>query len=96
MLGAVGAAVGVLGWALKAAIEAVAGLKYRAVTWLLARAGLGAAWAFSLAFSVALAAAAAWPVVAVAPQAAGAGVAEVMAYLNGCAMPKARQKGEMG
>jgi len=46
------------------------------------------AWVFNMLVSCGLAAAAAWPVVNVAPAAAGAGVAEVMAYLNGCSMPK--------
>ena len=65
------------------------------VRYLLSREGLGAAkllvaWLFNLAFSVALVFAATWPVVAVAPEAAGAGVAEVMAYLNGCNLPRVR------
>jgi len=39
--------------------------------------------------SGALAFAAAWPVAYWAPAAAGSGVPEVMAYLNGCNIPKA-------
>ena len=49
-----------------------------------------------LILSIALAAAAAWPVYALAPQAAGAGVAEVMAYLNGCVVPKVSEKSAEG
>lgn len=55
-------------------------------------AKLFVAWLFNLAYSVALVFASTWAVVAVAPEAAGAGVAEVMAYLNGCNLPRVRRR----
>jgi hypothetical protein len=58
------------------------------VRWLILHANLGVAWMFNMAYSLALAFLATWTVVAIAPQAAGAGVAEVTAYLNGCNLPK--------
>ena len=63
-------------------------VKYNGTGWLLRHAGVFVAWVFNMLVSCGLAAAAAWPVVNIAPAAAGAGVAEVMAYLNGCSMPK--------
>ncbi len=63
-------------------------VKYNGTDWLLRHAGVFVAWVFNMVVSCGLAAAAAWPVVNIAPAAAGAGVAEVMAYLNGCSMPK--------
>eukprot|EP00775_Hariotina_reticulata_P013141 gene13141-13271_t len=45
------------------------------------------AWLFMVAFSVAAAGLSTLLVVTVAPAAAGSGIPEVMAYLNGCAMP---------
>ena len=50
--------------------------------------GLFPAWLLNVAFSTILVAVATWTVVEIAPAAAGAGVAEVMAYLNGCHVPK--------
>ena len=45
---------------------------------------------FNMAYSIALVFGSTWMVVNWAPQAAGAGVAEVMAYLNGCMLPHVR------
>lgn len=45
---------------------------------------------FNMAYSIALVFGSSWMVVNWAPQAAGAGVAEVMAYLNGCMLPHVR------
>lgn len=56
--------------------------------WLLQHASLGVAWLFNMSYSITLVFLAAWTVVKIAPQASGAGVAEVMAYLNGCLIPK--------
>lgn len=42
-----------------------------------------------MVFSIGLVFLATWTVVKLAPEAAGGGVAEVMAYLNGCQLPKA-------
>ena len=48
------------------------------------------AWLVNLVYSTALVAASSCSVVFGAPAAAGAGVAEVMAFLNGVRIPKAR------
>lgn len=56
--------------------------------WLLMHTNIGLAWLFNMVFSLLLVGVATWTVVEVAPQAAGAGVAEVTAYLNGCLLPK--------
>lgn len=45
---------------------------------------------FNMVYSIALVFGSSWMVVNWAPQAAGAGVAEVMAYLNGCMLPHVR------
>ena len=50
-------------------------------------ANIGVAWLFNMVYSLALVFGSTWMVVNWAPQAAGAGVAEVMAYLNGCMLP---------
>ncbi len=42
-----------------------------------------------MTYSIGLVFLATWTVVKLAPEAAGAGVAEVMAYLNGCQLSKA-------
>jgi H+/Cl- antiporter ClcA len=51
---------------------------------------VGVAWLFNAAFSVALVAASAEAVLRWAPAAAGSGVPEVMAQLNGCKLPRVR------
>jgi hypothetical protein len=51
---------------------------------------VGLAWLFNVAFSLALVAVSAASVLWISPAAAGSGVPEVMAYLNGCSLPKAR------
>lgn len=56
--------------------------------WLIAHANLFVAWLFNILYSSALVYLSTWTVVNIAPQAAGAGVAEVTAYLNGCNLPK--------
>lgn len=53
-------------------------------------ANLFVAWMFNVLYSSALVYLSTWTVVNIAPQAGGAGVAEVTAYLNGCNLPKAR------
>ncbi|KAK9840815.1 hypothetical protein WJX81_006821 [Elliptochloris bilobata] len=93
MMGSIGVTVALIGWALFFAIERLATAKYHAVRWLLSRQSLGVAklfvaWLFNLAYSLALVFASTWTVVTIAPEAAGAGVAEVMAYLNGCNLPR--------
>lgn len=59
-------------------------------SWLLSHTHVTVGWLFNITFSLALVYASTWLVVNVAPEAGGAGVAEVMAYLNGCFMPKVR------
>ena len=59
--------------------------------WLILHANLGVAWLFNMVYSLVLVFLATWTVVTIAPQAAGAGVAEVTAYLNGCNLPKVSQ-----
>ncbi len=59
-----------------------------ACRWLIEHANLFVAWVFNVAYSTALVYLSTWAVVTIAPQAAGAGVAEVTAYLNGCNLPK--------
>jgi len=88
LMATIGVTVGLLGWALKALIATLAGARIRAVASVAAAHGALPAFLLGVLWSGALAAVAAWPVYAIAPQAAGAGVAEVMAYLNGCVVPK--------
>ena len=56
--------------------------------WLIRHTNLFVAWLFNVVYSLALVFISTWSVVTIAPQAGGAGVAEVMAYLNGCQLPK--------
>lgn len=51
---------------------------------------VGLAWLFNVSYSLALVAISAGSVLWISPAAAGSGVPEVMAYLNGCHIPKAR------
>jgi hypothetical protein len=51
---------------------------------------VGVAWLFNALYSVALVAASAEAVLRWAPAAAGSGVPEVMAQLNGCKLPRVR------
>lgn len=55
---------------------------------LIQHTNLFVAWLFNLIYSMALVFVSTWCVVFKAPQAAGAGVAEVMAFLNGCQLPR--------
>ena len=59
-------------------------------SWLLQHTNAGVAWLFNMTYSLLLVFISSWTVVTLAPQASGAGVAEVMAYLNGCLIPKVR------
>lgn len=49
---------------------------------------VGLAWLFNVAFSCLLVAGSAASVLWLSPAAAGSGVPEVMAYLNGCLLPR--------
>jgi chloride channel 7 len=52
---------------------------------------MGVAWLFNMLFSLALVAGSSFLVVGFAPSAQGSGVPEVMAYLNGCLIPRVRK-----
>jgi chloride channel 7 len=87
-MAAIGIAVGVVGFSLHLLIHVLAFMKYRGTRWLLAHTHVLVGWAFNVSYSLGLVWVSTWLVVNVAPAAAGAGVAEVMAYLNGCHMPR--------
>ena len=57
-------------------------------SWLLAHTHVTLGWVFNVCFSLGLVYCSTWLVVNVAPEAGGAGVSEVMAYLNGVFIPK--------
>ncbi|KAK9806419.1 hypothetical protein WJX73_004486 [Symbiochloris irregularis] len=88
MMGSIGVSVGLIGYLLFLCINILAEGKYYVVRWLLQHTNAGVAWLFDMAYSVTLVFVSSWTVVTLAPQASGAGVAEVMAYLNGCLIPK--------
>ncbi|CAL8466168.1 g5704 [Coccomyxa elongata] len=87
MMGSIGVTVGLIGYFLFFFIELLSDAKYRTVRFLVGHTNIGVAWLFNMAYSIALVFGSSWMVVNWAPQAAGAGVAEVMAYLNGCMLP---------
>ena len=84
----VGLAVGLMGRVLYTLMRALSDIKYATLRRLLSRRQLFLAWFFNTVYSGALAFMAAYPVAHVGPAAAGSGVPEVMAYLNGCNVPK--------
>lgn len=59
--------------------------------WIIGHHNIGLAWLFNVAVSTALIAAASALCVGGAPEAVGSGIPEVMAYLNGCLLPKVRR-----
>jgi chloride channel 7 len=89
MMAAVGAAVGLLAAGVKAAIAVFARARFSGVAALAASRGPLAATLYAAITSAALAALASAPVAYLAPAAAGAGVADVMAALNGVVVPAA-------
>jgi chloride channel 7 len=88
LMAAIGIAVGTVGFTLHFIIHTLAFIKNHGTRWLLGHAHISIGWVFNVSFSLALVYASTWLVVNIAPEAAGAGVAEVMAYLNGTHMPK--------
>jgi chloride channel 7 len=84
----IGIAVGLMGRVLYTLMHALSDFKYATLRHLLSQRQLFLAWLFSTVYGGALAFAAAYPVAYIAPAAAGSGVPEVMAYLNGCNIPK--------
>lgn len=87
LMAMIGLAVGAVGFGLHFLIHALSFVKYHGTRWLLAHTHWTLGWVFNTSYSLALVYASTWLVVTVAPEAAGAGVSEVMAYLNGCHMP---------
>ena len=88
MMGAIGVSVGLIAYAMDTAIDVLGGLRYGGTRWLILHANMFVAWLFNATVAVSLAGLASALVVGVAPAAAGSGVPEVMAYLNGVAMPR--------
>ncbi|KAL3159050.1 hypothetical protein ABBQ32_011048 [Trebouxia sp. C0010 RCD-2024] len=88
MMGGIGFTVGLIGFLLYTLIGIFGAIKYNTVRWLIAHANLFTAWLFNVIYSTSLVYLSTWVVVNIAPQAGGAGVAEVTAYLNGCNLPK--------
>lgn len=88
MMAAIGMATGAVGFLLHFLIHACWFVKYHGTRWLLAHTNVFVGWLFNVTYSLGLVFASTWLVVNKAPEAAGAGVAEVMAYLNGCFMSK--------
>ncbi|KAG2489363.1 hypothetical protein HYH03_012193 [Edaphochlamys debaryana] len=88
MMGSIGVATGLVAYLLYVLIALLAGFKYGITRWLLGHTNVGVAWLFNVTVSVALVAASSAAVIGWAPEAQGSGVPEVMAYLNGCMLPK--------
>jgi chloride channel 7 len=88
MMGAIGVSVGLLAYGLDTLIDVLGGFRYGGTRWLILHGNMFVAWLFHCTVAVSLAALASLLVVGVAPAAAGSGVPEVMAYLNGVAMPR--------
>ena len=83
MMGLIGLSTGFVGYAMYTLIDFLAAVKYDTLRHLVSHS-VFLGWLFGAAYSGLLVAAAAYLVVVVAPQAAGSGVPETMAYLNGC------------
>uniref|UniRef100_A0A1D2A2N7 Chloride channel protein n=1 Tax=Auxenochlorella protothecoides TaxID=3075 RepID=A0A1D2A2N7_AUXPR len=88
MMAAIGIAVGITGFLLHLLIHILAVIKIASTRWLLTHTHVILSWIFNLSYSLGLVYCSTWLVVNIAPEAAGAGVAEVSAYLNGCNIPK--------
>lgn len=87
LMAAIGVTIGIVGFGLHFVVHILAFIKYHGTRWLLGHTHIIIGWIFNMIYSLGLVYASTWLVVNIAPQAAGAGVAEVMAYLNGCDMP---------
>ncbi|EFJ51659.1 hypothetical protein VOLCADRAFT_56749, partial [Volvox carteri f. nagariensis] len=88
MMGSIGVATGLVAHLLDTMIGVLAGFKYGVTRWLLLHTNVAVAWLFNVVVSVALVAASSAAVIGWAPESQGSGVPEVMAYLNGCMLPK--------
>ncbi|KAG1669629.1 hypothetical protein FOA52_010789 [Chlamydomonas sp. UWO 241] len=88
MMGMIGLSMGLVANFLLSIINGVADWKYGTTRWLIGHANMGVAWLFNVTVSTLLVAAASALCVGIAPEAIGSGVPEVMAYLNGCMVPR--------
>mmetsp|Transcript_13128 Transcript_13128/g.35103 ORF Transcript_13128/g.35103 Transcript_13128/m.35103 type:complete len:785 (-) Transcript_13128:79-2433(-) len=88
VMGLVGVSMGLLGHFLYVCINLLANIKYGVTRWIIAHANIGVAWLYNVTFTTALVAGSSALVVGWAPQAAGSGIPEVMAYLNGVLINK--------
>ena len=84
---AIGALVGLTAFTLRGIIDGVAAAKVAVVRAALTHQFIGLAWLFNALYSVGLVAMSAELVLRIAPSAAGSGVPDVMAALNGCKLP---------
>lgn len=88
MMAIIGVGVGLTGALLKNMIQLFTKVRFLPVQDLLDKGQLGLTWLYFVVISVLLALGAAAAVVYLEPVAAGSGVPEVMAYLNGVSIPK--------
>ena len=84
----IGAMVGLTAFGLTGFIDALSFLKVYTVRVALRHRFVGLAWFFNACYSIGLVALSAEVVLRFAPAAAGSGVPEVMAHLNGCKLPR--------
>ena len=87
VMASIGIAMGFVGFSMHYLISFFSFIKYHGTRWLLAHTHVILGWMFNVSFSLALVYGSTWLVVNIAPEAGGAGVSEVMAYLNGCDLP---------
>lgn len=87
VMACIGLVLGIVGFSMHYLISFFSFIKYHGTRWLLVRTHVIIGWMFNVSFSLGLVYASTWLVVHVAPEAAGSGVPEVMAYLNGCDIP---------
>uniref|UniRef100_A0A7R9VET4 Chloride channel protein n=1 Tax=Chlamydomonas euryale TaxID=1486919 RepID=A0A7R9VET4_9CHLO len=88
IMGAIGMCTGLVAYLLYSLINLLANFKFGTTRWLIGHTNMGVAWLFNVLVSTALVAASSALCVGVAPEAIGSGVPEVMAYLNGCLVPR--------
>lgn len=90
MMAIVGIATGLAGAFLRNCIQFFTKLKFQHVEELIEKDNFGLMWFYVCSVSILLALGSAVVVVFFEPAAAGSGVPEVMAYLNGVSIPKVR------